>query len=208
MRYFLAIYVLSIIAVVSIAGFRGSHSPRPPLEVFPDMDRQLKLRPQSGNGFFENQRSSQPYVAGTIARGTPYRDLPVNTGRISGTTNFIGTIPVAVNETLLARGRQRYNINCSPCHGVVGDGKGITSKYGMVTVANFHDPRLVKMSAGEIFNTITHGKGLMGPYGANIDIPDRWAVVAYVRALQRSRLAVSDDIPELERAALQQNEDE
>ncbi|MCS1409519.1 MAG: hypothetical protein M2R45_02701 [Verrucomicrobia subdivision 3 bacterium] len=205
MRYFLAIYVLIIVAVLSIAGFRGSHSPKPPLEVFPDMDRQLKLRPQSGNGFFENGRSSQPYVAGTVARGAPYQDVPVNTGRISGTTNFVSTIPVALNKTLLARGQQRYNIHCAPCHGVTGDGKGVTAKYGMVAIANFHDPRLVKMPAGEIFNTITHGKNLMGPYGANIDIPDRWAVVAYLRALQRSRLAVLDDIPEFERAALQQN---
>ncbi len=205
MRYFLAIYVLAIIGVVSIAGLRGSHSARPPLEVFPDMDRQNKLRPQAANAFFADGRSSQPYVAGTIARGTPYQDIPVNTGRISGTTNFVSTIPVTINEALLARGKQRYNINCTPCHGAVGDGKGITTKYGMVAVANFHDPRLVKMSAGEIFNTITHGKNLMGPYGANIEIADRWAIIAYLRALQRSRLAVADEVPENQRAALQQN---
>ena len=124
---------------------------------------------------------------------------------MSGTTNFVATIPVAINETLLERGRQRFDINCSPCHGAAGDGKGITTKYGMVAVANFHDPRLVKMSAGEIFDTITNGKNLMGAYGANIDIQDRWAIVAYMRALQRSRLAVLDEIPENERAALQQN---
>ena len=157
MRYFFAIYVLIIIAVVSIAGLRGSYSTKPPLEVFPDMDRQNKLRPQAANGFFASGRTSQPYVEGTIARGMPYQDLPVNTGRVSGTTNFVATIPVAINETLLERGRQRFDINCSPCHGAAGDGKGITTKYGMVAVANFHDPRLVKMRAGEIFDTITNG---------------------------------------------------
>ena len=203
MRYFLAIYVLIIVGVVSIFGLRGSYSTKPPLEVFPDMDRQNKLRPQAANGFFASGRSSQPYVAGTIARGTPYQDLPVNTGRITGKTNFVSTIPVVINETLLERGRQRFDINCSPCHGASGDGKGITTKYGMVAVANFHDPRIVKMSAGEIFDTITNGKNLMGPYGANIDISDRWAIIAYLRALQRSRLAVADELPENERAALQ-----
>ncbi len=203
MRYFLAIYVLVIVGAVSILGVRGSFSTKPPLEVFPDMDRQNKLRPQAANGFFASGRTSQPYVAGTIARGAPYQDLPVNTGRISGTTNFVSTIPVVINESLLERGRQRYDINCSPCHGANGDGKGITTKYGMVAVANFHDSRIVKMSAGEIFDTITNGKNLMGSYGANIDISDRWAIIAYLRALQRSRLAVADELPENERAALQ-----
>lgn len=207
MRYFLAVYILIIVAVVSIAGFRGSKSAKPPLEVFPDMDRQIKLRPQSGNEFFKNGRSSQLYVEGTVARGDAYQDLPVNTGRVQGSTNFVDTIPapVAVEETLLNRGRQRYDIHCAPCHGAAGDGKGIIAKYGMVAVANFHDPRIVKMPAGEIFHTITHGKNLMGSYGAAIDIADRWAIVAYMRALQRSRLATAEELPENERDALQQN---
>ncbi len=203
MRYFLAIYVLAIVGVVSVLGLRGSYSTKPPLEVFPDMDRQNKLRPQAANSFFGSGRSSQLYVEGTIARGSAYQDIPINTGRITGTTNFVSTIPVVINESMLERGRERFDINCTPCHGKAGDGKGITTKYGMVAVANFHDPRLVKMSAGEIFNTITHGKNLMGSYGANIDISDRWAIIAYMRALQRSRLAVLDEIPENERAALQ-----
>jgi cytochrome c5 len=205
MRYFFAIYVLVIIAVVSIAGLRGSYTTKPPLEVFSDMDRQNKLRPQAANSFFATGRSSQIYVEGTIARGMPYQDIPINTGTLTGKTNFVSSIPVIINEALLERGRQRYDINCSPCHGDGGDGKGVVTKYGMVAVANFHDPRLVKMTAGEIFNTITHGKNLMGSYGANIDISDRWAIVAYLRALQRSRLAVLDEIPGNERAALQQN---
>lgn len=205
MRYFLAVYILIIVAVVSIAGFRGAKSAKPPREVFPDMDRQIKLRPQSGNEFFENRRSSQLYVEGTVARGDAYQDWPVNTGRVSGSTNFVDTIPLPVEETLLNRGRQRYTIHCAPCHGAAGDGKGIITKYGMVAVANFHDPRLVKMSAGEIFHTITHGKNLMGAYGAAIDVADRWAIVAYMRALQRSRLAIAEELPEDERAALRQN---
>ncbi len=207
MRYFLAIYILAIVAVISIAGFRGSKTTEPPREVFPDMDRQLKLRPQAGNEFFKNRRSSQLYVTGTVARGEPYQDLPVNTGRRRGMTNFVDTIPaeIEIDEALLNRGRQRYNIYCTPCHGATGDGKGIITKYKMVAVANFHHPDLINMPAGKIFHTITHGKNLMGSYGAAIDIPDRWAIIAYFRALQRSRLAVIEEIPENERAILQEN---
>ena len=150
-----------------------------------------------------NQRSSQPYVEGTIARGMPYQDIPFNTGRVTGTTNWVEVGPVDITEALMERGQERYNISCAPCHGAAGDGKGITTKYGMIAVANFHDARLVQMTDGEIFNTITHGKNLMGSYGANIKIEDRWAIIAYLRALQRSRLSKMDDVPEPQQAALQ-----
>ena len=121
MRYFLLILGLSIVIVMTIAGRRfddgGSISRRPPIEIFPDMDRQPKLRPQTRNNFFPDQLSSQLPVPGTVARGTAYEDSPANTGRITGTTNFVETIPVPVTEQLITRGRQRYQINCSPCHG-------------------------------------------------------------------------------------------
>ncbi|MDA7618705.1 cytochrome c [Verrucomicrobia bacterium] len=204
MRYFLTLYILAIVAFVGVAGFRGGLSRKPPIEVFPDMDRQMKLRPQEANRFFGNHRSSQLHVDGTIARGAPYKDIPVNTGRQSGSTNWVEVNPVPFSEALMERGRQRYDIYCQPCHGAAGDGKGITTKYGMIAVANFHDPRLVSMTDGEIFNTITHGKNLMGPYGANIKIHDRWAIIAYLRALQRSRLSTMEDVPEPQKAALQQ----
>ena len=204
MKYFLTLYILAIVTLIGVAGFRGDVSRKPPIEVFPDMDRQMKLRPQEPNAVFGNDRSSQPYVEGTIFRGMPYQDTPMNTGRISGSTNWVETVPVALTDELMARGQQRYNIHCLPCHGAAGDGKGITSKYGMVAVANFHDARLVSMTDGEIFNTITHGKNLMGSYGANIRIEDRWAIIGYVRALQRSRLATLDEVPENQKAALEQ----
>ncbi len=204
MKYFFTIYILAIVTLVGVAGFRGEVSRKPPIEVFPDMDRQMKLRPQEPNRLFGNERSSQPYVEGTIFRGMPYQDIPFNTGLNLGTTNWVETLPVSLTEKLMARGRQRYNIHCLPCHGASGDGKGITSKYGMVAVANFHDARLVSMTDGEIFNTITHGKGLMGSYGANIKIKDRWAIIGYVRALQRSRLATVDEVPENQKAVLEQ----
>lgn len=205
MRYFLLILFLSCAAVVSVLGFRGEKSTRPPLELFPDMDRQPKLRPQTTADFFADGMSSRLPVEGTVARGSAYEISPMNTGRLPGdpgTTNFVQNIPVPVTPRLLKRGQERYNIYCAPCHSVAGDGKGITGKYGMVGMANFHDPRLVQMTDGEIFDTITHGKNNMGGYAANIDISDRWAVVAYVRALQRSRLAEINDVPSEQRGAL------
>jgi len=202
MRYFLLLFVLSALAVVGIAGFRGSTSRREPIEIFPDMVRQPKLRPQNTDVFFEDGKSSRTPIAGTIARGDHYQDLPVNTGRIPGTTNFIDAIPVDVTEKLMARGQQRFTINCSPCHGAQADGNGITKKYGMVTVANLHDRRIVELKDGEIFNTITYGKGLMGPYGPNVTVEDRWAIIAYLRALQLSQLGTVDDVPPQMRSTL------
>lgn len=212
MRYFLLIFGVLVVLVVAVAGKRGDMSRRPPIEVFPDMDRQLKLRPMQPDAFFPNGRSSQPHPDGTIARGTPietatgpvmpYEDAPVNTGLIKGTTNFVELNPLVVNAQLLARGRERFTINCSPCHGQLADGNGITKKYGMAVVANLHDKRIVEMPDGEIFNTITHGKNLMQPYGSQVDVRDRWAIIAYVRALQLAQLGTVDDVPEAQRSTL------
>ena len=205
MRYVLLLMALSGALIVLVAGKRGDTSRRPPIEIFPDMDRQPKLRPQTGNDFFKDGFSSQLPVAGTIARGAPYQDAPENTGKVSGTTNWVQTIPVPVTVQLMARGRERYNISCSPCHGEAGDGKGVTTKFGMAVIADLHDVaarRVPQQPDGELFNTISYGKGLMQGYAANVSISDRWAIVAYVRALQRGRLSTIDDVPAAERAAV------
>ncbi len=204
MRYFLLIFALCVAMVVVIAGPRGRTSRKPPIELFPDMNRQPKLRPQTPNAFFADGRSSRPIIPGTIAWDDHhYEDVPANTGRVPGTTNFVEMLPVEVDAKLLARGQQRFNINCSPCHGAQGDGNGITKRIkAMGTVANLHDQRIVKLADGEIFNTITYGKNLMGGYGANVTVEDRWAIVAYLRSLQLSRLGQIDDVPEQMRASL------
>jgi mono/diheme cytochrome c family protein len=203
MRYFLLIFALCTVMVMAIAGKRGSISRRPPIELFPDMNRQPRLRPQVPDAFFADGRASRVPVAGTIAQeDLHYQDLPVNTGRIPGTTNFVETIPVAVTAELMARGQQRFNINCSPCHGAQGDGNGVVKKLGLATVANLHDKRIVELADGEIFNTITYGKSTMGPYGANVTVEDRWAIISYLRALQLSRLGNVDDVPESMRSSL------
>jgi hypothetical protein len=204
MRYFLLIFVICTVMVVAIAGKRGSLSRRPPIELFADMNRQPKLRPQTPDMFFADGKASREPIPGTISReDIHFEDIPVNTGRIPGTTNFITTLPVEVTAKLLARGQQRFQINCSPCHGAQGDGNGITKRIqAMATVANLHDKRIVELTDGEIFNTITYGKSLMGPYGANVTVEDRWAIIAYLRALQLSQLGTVDDVPEQLRSTL------
>jgi mono/diheme cytochrome c family protein len=206
MRYFLALFTLCVVATIGVLGFRGRTFQKPPLYIFPDMEWQLKLRPQKPNAFFPNGRSSQQQVAGTIPRSAPiatasgpvypYQDAPVNTGRLAGTTNFVEINPLPITAGLLQRGQQRFTINCSPCHGQLADGNGITKKIGaMQVVANLHDKRIVEMTDGELFYVITHGRNLMGAYGPNVTVADRWAVIAYLRAVQLSWLGSPADVP-------------
>jgi mono/diheme cytochrome c family protein len=201
MRYVFLIFALCTVMVMVIAGKRGSTSRRPPIELFADMDRQPKLRPQTPNSFFGDERSSRGPIPGTIARGDAYEDIPANTGRMPGTTNFVEHIPVPVTPALMARGRERFNINCSPCHGMLADGNGVVKKLGIGQVANLHDRRIVELADGEIFNTISNGKSTMSGYAANVVPQDRWAIVAYLRALQLSQLGLPDDVPDQYRNA-------
>jgi mono/diheme cytochrome c family protein len=216
MRYLLYIILVIIVtaaAAFTIFGIPGHLSRKPPLEVFPDMDRQAKLRPEKPFDFFTNGLSSQLPPAGTVSRSVPvetvdgpvysYQDAPLNTGCVTGTTNFVETNPLVVDVAVLQRGREQFDIYCSPCHGRLGDGNGITKKIGvMPAVANLHDQRIVQMTDGEIFNTVTHGKGLMGAYGPLMTAPDRWAAIGYLRALQLSWLGSPDELTADQRSAL------
>ncbi len=214
MRYFLPIWILITAVAVGVLGFRGSILRKPPLEFFNDMDRQMKLRPQAPHEFFRDNRASRLAVAGTVARSEPrhnvsagavvysYEDHPVNTGRVTGTTNWVELNPTVIDAQSMARGRQRFEINCTPCHGPLGDGNGVTKKLGMAVVATLHDPRIVKMTDGELFHVISNGRNLMGPYAAQLDVEDRWAVISYLRALQLSRLGSLEDVPAQFRATL------
>jgi mono/diheme cytochrome c family protein len=210
---YIILILLTVAAVgVGIAGRRGRLSRKPPIEVFPDMDRQLRLRPAQPNGFFPNGLSSQLPPRETVARSEPlqtvngpvyaFEDAPVNTGRVTGTTNFVETNPLPVTGQLLQRGRERFNIYCSSCHGALGDGNGISKKLGvMPAVASLQDKRIVELADGEIFHTITLGKGLMGAHGPLVPVADRWAIIAYLRALQLSQLGSVDDLPPDQQAA-------
>lgn len=191
-RIFLAVFGAIGLAIVAIAGFRGSFTQRTPIEIFPDMDRQPKYKSQTPSPLFSE---------GRVDRVPPYGSVPfhIQTDQPYLITGKMGAmwgtgIPVTVDKALLARGRERYGINCQVCHGATGAGNGITSQYGLVGVANLHQDKYRQMADGEIFNTITHGKGQMGPYH-HIAVEDRWAIIAYIRALQFSQNAPASLLP-------------
>ena len=212
MRY--AYYTLAFLVVllVSVMGFRGLPSTRPPIEVFPDMDHQAKYKPQAESKFFADGRADRPLPAGTVpyGRSAEVADpafLKADDVHYAGKNpdgSFVRGFPaeLAVNEALVRRGQNRFEIYCLPCHGKLGDGQGITKSYGMATTPTYHDDRIRNMPEGEIFNTITNGKNPMFPYADKLSPDDRWAVVAYVRALQRAHHASIDDVPPDQRGGL------
>jgi mono/diheme cytochrome c family protein len=213
MRYLLLVFLLAVVAVVAIAGFRGGMSRRPPIELIADMDRQPKLRPQTTSPFFQDGQTSQRPVEGTIARGTPmkvgaaevygWETTPVTTGYETGTTNFLAVNPFPVNATFLALGEKKYNVYCAACHTKLGDGSSVAKRINaMGVVGNLHDKRIVEQPDGELFHTIRAGKNLMGGYADKLSAEESWAVVAYLRALQLTRLGTLEDVPAQTRANL------
>jgi mono/diheme cytochrome c family protein len=129
--------------------------------------------------------------------GTDY----YNTGKMG---DRWGTgLPVEISPDLMERGRQRFNITCAMCHGATAAGNGITKQYGLATVVSLQDERIRQMADGEIFNTLTNGKNTMMAYGPNIAVADRWAIIAYLRALQRSQNASIADVPPEHRAEME-----
>jgi len=205
MRYVYLTVFFIVVLSVSILGFRGSLSTRTPLEVFPDMDHQDKYKPQAESKFFADGRTERPRPAGTVAFGrrsdAPDANfLKADEAKHAGKDAkgaWLVTFPsaVTVDAKFLERGQDRYNIYCSACHGALGDGNGITKQYGMGATPTFHDERLRTILIGDIFNTITHGKGNMLAYADKLPADDRWAVIAYVRALQRAAHATAADVP-------------
>jgi mono/diheme cytochrome c family protein len=204
MRTVYYVTALLVVLTISIGGFRGRHSTQPPIEVFPDMNRQPKYKPQAGSRFFADGRADRPLPAGVVARGRTTAPDPdflraddfLYRGQTDGGAFARGFPPqLALDEAFLQRGRERYTIYCAPCHGALGDGQGITKSYGMVTTASYHDDRIRKMPEGEIFSTITNGKNTMSPYADKLSPEDRWAVIAYVRALERAREGTVSDVP-------------
>ena len=220
------IFLLCTIAILAVFGFRGQTSTGPPLELFPDMVRQMKVRAQAPLNFLADGRGPRSPVAGTVPIGyeMPTKSEALNTSAaaigsyshprasFSAGTDYYNTgkmgdhwgtgIPLEVTRELMQRGQQRFNITCAMCHGAAAKGNGITKQYGLATVVTLQDDRIRKMSDGEIFNTITNGKNTMMAYGPNIIVTDRWAIIAYLRALQRSQHAAVADVPEDHRAQL------
>jgi mono/diheme cytochrome c family protein len=187
--------VLAISSLFALAGCaRGCTSSRPPIHPNPSMDDQPKVRPQAASGFFYNGASMREPVPGTVAIGELKEDVAFFTGR-GADGQFVAAIPRPVDEALLERGRDRYEIYCQPCHDARGDGRGILFQRGNVPTATFHQDKILNYADGQLFDVITNGVGLMPGYRWPVPPADRWAIVAHVRALQRERLARAAGAP-------------
>jgi cytochrome c553 len=149
------------------------------------LEDQLRFEAQDASAFFADGAANRPRVADTVARGELRLDPLLTTGQVGG--QFIDSFPFTITQTILERGQQRFDIFCSPCHGLTGDGQGVITEYGMPQPDSFHLPELRDREAGYYFATITDGTRVMPSYAARIPVEDRWAIVAYIRSLQLSQ---------------------
>jgi mono/diheme cytochrome c family protein len=187
-----ALAFTSIVALTGCA--RGCPSSRPPIHLNPSMDDQPKVRPQTASTFFFDGASMRQPIPGTVAIGGLKEDGAFFTGK-GPDGQFVATSAVPVDDRLVERGRQRYTIYCQPCHDARGDGKGILFQRGNIPTATFHQEKVLKYTDGQIFDVITNGSGLMAAYKWPIPPADRWAIIAYVRTLQRDRQARAASAP-------------
>lgn len=168
-----------------------------------DMQNQPRYEALEKSGFFANDMSARPLVAGTVARGELKEDIAFQTGKDEN-GQFIAEVPLELDRALLERGQERFNIYCSPCHDRTGGGDGMIVQRGFKRPPSYHIERLRQAPAGHYFDVMTKGFGVMPSYAIQIEPRDRWAIVAYVRALQLSQNATLDDVPQDERPQLEE----
>jgi mono/diheme cytochrome c family protein len=192
---------LSWIPVALALRARVVKKTEPRIHIIQDMDNQPKVKAQSRLMLFADRRGMRPPVPGTVARGAVIGDSALMLGTSEG-DSWVETNPVPVSMSLLERGQQRYEIFCSPCHGLAGYGDGMVAQRAdqlqegtWTPPTSFHTDLVRERPAGHLFNTISNGIRNMPSYGSQIPVDDRWAIVAYVRALQRSQNATIDDVP-------------
>ncbi|MHC4876179.1 MAG: quinol:electron acceptor oxidoreductase subunit ActD [Planctomycetota bacterium] len=200
--------VLALIPPVLIAQARATTSEKPRIHPIQDMDFQPKFKAQTTSPFFDDGRAMRPQVTGTVARGDLPDDPVISSGYTSDTPpepdspEWLDSIPLPPTSELMARGRERFNIFCAACHGRGGDGDGIVTVRALelqqgtwVKPISLHDKSVRGQPDGRLFNTITNGVRKMPGYASQIKPADRWAIVLYLRALQRSRTAQPNDVP-------------
>jgi mono/diheme cytochrome c family protein len=164
------------------------------------MHVQPKVKPDSGSKFFQDGRGDRPEIPDTVARGHMRADELLYTGRVNGV--LADQFPFPVTREVLERGRARFNIYCSPCHDYTGSGRGMIVQRGFPPPPSYHIDRLRQAPAGHFFEVMTDGYGAMYSYAGRITPEDRWAIVAYIRALQLSQHATLDDVPAAQRQQL------
>ncbi len=192
-----ALCALALIGLLIAAGgcARGQPRDQRPVVIIPDMEFQKKYKAQTANPLFADMRSMRTPPEGTVPVGDVKADDAYYLGRVQGDTTFVSVNPREITAELLERGRSRFNIYCAPCHDRSGSGKGIVIGYGFVPPPSFHTDRVRQFADGYLYNVITNGIRNMPSYGKQIPVEDRWAVVAYVRALQLSQNATLADVP-------------
>ena len=166
-----------------LAGCRGCPSGRPPIHLNPNMDEQPKMIAQEESTFFADGAAMRTPVEGTVARGDLRQPSEYWTGK-DGAGQWVAAVPMPVTPAVLARGQERYGVFCGPCHGAAADGKGMLFQRAQVLSADLLSGRFRAMPTGQLFDEVTHGVGLMPPYGAQVPVADRWAIIAFVQKLQ------------------------
>jgi len=204
----LVLVALSLIPMALMVRAQSSIKTRPRLQIVFDMDAQPKFKAQAPNDFFQDGRAMRHQPQGTVARGQLDTDERLFYG-IEDDGEFTTAFPVPVSDALLARGRERYDIYCAVCHGLSGNGNGpVHLRAEKLQEGTWTPPTdlasqvVLDRPNGHLYNTIANGIRNMPSYGSQIAVADRWAIVAYVRALQRARIASLDDVPEEERKKL------
>ncbi len=207
----IALFAVALAAVppLLIARARTTKGRRARVHLIPDMDNQPKLKAQQASALFADGRAMRSPVANTVARGELRADAHWNEGRVGDA--WATTFPRPLDRPLLERGRERFMIFCAPCHGPTGYGDGPISQRAdalaegtWVPPTSFHQDDVRRRAVGEVFSFISNGVRTMPAYGPQISIADRWAIVAYVRALQRAAHATFEDVPPEARKELEQ----
>jgi mono/diheme cytochrome c family protein len=181
MRTLQKISPLGLLAVLTLGGCRQ------------DMQDQPRFKPLAKSDFYADLRSARPPVEGTVARGQLHEDTYFYTGKVGN--NPGDYLPFPVSGDVLARGRERFNIYCAPCHSQLGDGNGMIVQRGFRAPPSYHTDRLRKAPLGYFFDVMTNGFGAMPDYASQISTRDRWNIAAYIRALQLSQNATAADVP-------------
>ena len=158
-----------------------------------DMHDAPSYDPLQATDFFANGAASRPLVPNTVARGQLRADEHLYTGKVNG--QVTNEFPMPVTRQVLDRGQERFNVYCSPCHGRTGEGNGMIVQRGFRQPPSYHDERLRNAPVGYFFDVMTNGFVAMQDYSAQVTVPDRWAIAAYIRVLQLSRAATVNDVP-------------
>lgn len=186
--------VLSVAALALLSACRGQPSSDPPFHLVPDMDDQPKFKAQSENPFFGDHRTMRPLVDGTVAQGQLHEDQGPYTGKTPD-GGYLPRIPMTVDEKLLERGEERFGIYCTPCHDKTGSGHGMVVQRGYPLPVNLASDHAKSLKDGEIFDIMSNGIRNMPGYRTQIPAADRWAIVSWVRVIQKSQAGSVNDVP-------------